>query len=301
MEKINGCLLGLYEKALPDGLSWGERLSAAKAAGYDFLEISIDETEERLARVKWPDYKKEELAGMTRRYGMPILTMCLSGNRKYPIGSENDETRKKGITLIKDSVDFSLAVGIRIIQLAGYDEFYNEPNEKTQALFVQSLQEVVEYAAGKGVLLALETVDTEHMDSIEKAMKYVLMIDSPYLQVYPDVGNITAMGKDVKKDFFVGKGHIVAIHLKDTMPRITRNIPYGEGIVDFVTFFDMINSMDYKGLLVAEMWAAGDGESSIRYIKTAREFLLEKYQEAVKGANERIHITRDSGETGLLL
>ena len=36
--------LGLYEKATPKELTWRERLEAAGRAGYDFLEISIDET-----------------------------------------------------------------------------------------------------------------------------------------------------------------------------------------------------------------------------------------------------------------
>ena len=45
--------LGIYEKALPKELSWVERFNAAKAAGFDFLEISIDETPERMARLDW--------------------------------------------------------------------------------------------------------------------------------------------------------------------------------------------------------------------------------------------------------
>jgi predicted hexulose-6-phosphate isomerase len=277
---INGCLLGLYEKALPDDLSWDERLSITKAAGYDFVEISIDETEERLSRVNWTGAQKEALVSAIKRQNMPILTMCLSGNRRFPIGSLSEATRQRGVCLIRDAVDFSLAVGIRIVQLAGYDEYYNEPSDRTQALFVEALREVVEYAAGKGVSLALETVDTDMIDSIEKAMKYVELVNSPYLQVYPDVGNITAMGKDVQKDFSHGEGHIMAIHLKDTVPGKTRNIPYGAGTVDFASFFRLIKNMDYKGLLVAEMWAAGSREDAIGYIRTAREFLLEKYREA---------------------
>ena len=279
---INGCLLGLYEKALPGDLSWDERLSTAKAAGYDFLEISVDETEERLSRVNWTDAQREALVGAISRHNMPILTMCLSGNRRFPIGSQDEEIRRRGTCLIKDAVDFSLSVGIRIVQLAGYDEFYNEANERTQELFVASLREVVEYAAGKGVSLALETVDTELMDSIEKAMKFVSLVNSPYLQVYPDLGNITAAGKDIEKDFFTGAGHIMAIHLKDTRPGQVREIPYGAGTVDFVSFFRLIKKMDYKGLLVAEMWATNDRSSSIEYIRTAREFLLEKYREAAE-------------------
>ena len=39
--------LGLYEKAMPGTLDWKEKLEAAKEAGYDFVEISIDATERK--------------------------------------------------------------------------------------------------------------------------------------------------------------------------------------------------------------------------------------------------------------
>lgn len=280
MANINDCLLGLYEKALPVDLTWDDRLKTAKQAGYDFIEISIDETDERMSRVKWPAVKKDALISAIRRQNMPILTMCLSGNRRYPIGSENEKTRSLGIQLIKDSVDFSMDIGIRIIQMAGYDEYYNEQNDKTRQLFVLALKDVVDYAASRGVVLALETMDTGFMDSIQKAMKYVGQINSPYLQVYPDVGNIAAMGKDIEKDFLSGNGRIVAIHLKDTTPKRVREIPYGEGVVDFISFFKLIRKIEFKGLLVAEMWATEDSQASIDYIKTARAFLINQYQEA---------------------
>jgi len=281
LSSINGCLLGLYEKALPAELSWDERFTIAKSAGYDFIEISIDETDEKLSRVKWTHLQREELRDMAYRHDMPILTMCLSGNRRYPIGSENRQTREQGVRLIKGAIDFSQDIGIRIIQLAGYDEYYHESNERTREYFLHSLMDIVAYGAARGVYLALETVDKELIDSTEKAMEFVTLIGSPYLQVYPDVGNITAMGKDVEKDVRSGKGHIVAIHLKDTLPGQFRNIPYGSGTVDFIGFFRLLKEMDYKGLLVAEMWANEDYQGSIEYIRVAREFLLDQYRKAV--------------------
>lgn len=280
MKSINNGLLGLYEKALPVELSWNQRLMIAKQAGYDFLEISIDETDQRMSRLHWSREEIKQLTDTIKELDMPILTMCLSGNRRYPIGSEDKRTRKLGINLIKDAVDFSLDIGIRIVQLAGYDEYYNETNNNTRALFGLALQEVVEYAAGRGVYLAFETMDTELMDSIEKAMKYVNEINSPYLQVYPDIGNITATGQDVHKDFNSGKGHIVAVHLKDTRPGKVRDIPYGQGTVDFVSFFRLMDSLNYNGLYVAEMWATEDDQLSIDYVKTARQFLMDKYEQS---------------------
>jgi predicted hexulose-6-phosphate isomerase len=278
--RINDCLLGLYEKALPADMSWDERLETARLAGYDFIEISIDESDEKMARVKWTPEQCDELVAAMRRQRMPILTMCLSGNRRYPIGSENEQTRTLGIRLIRDAIDFSLEIGIRIVQLAGYDEYYSMPNKRTRALFAKTLEEVTDYAASRGVSIAFETMETDLMNTIRKAMRYVRMQKSPYLQIYPDVGNITSAGKKVRQDFLCGEGHIMAIHLKDTVPGKVREIPYGTGTVDFDTFFKFLKKTRYRGLLVAEMWATKDRAASIEYVKTAREFLLEKYRAA---------------------
>lgn len=45
--------LGIYEKALPAGECWLERLQLAKQLGFDFVEMSVDETDERLSRLDW--------------------------------------------------------------------------------------------------------------------------------------------------------------------------------------------------------------------------------------------------------
>ena len=41
-------------------------------------------------------------------------------------------------------------------------------------------------------------------------------IDSPYLFVYPDIGNVSAWHNDVYSEFYLGHHAIAALHLKDT-------------------------------------------------------------------------------------
>ena len=88
-----------------------------------------------------------------------------------------------------------------------------------------------------GVLLGFETMENEFMNTVEKAMKYVTLVGSSYLNVYPDIGNITNAAHtyktDVLEDLYIGKGHLVAMHLKETVPGRFREIPYGTGHVDF--------------------------------------------------------------------
>ena len=38
--------------------------------------------------------------------------------------------------------------------------------------------------------LGFETMETPFMDTVEKSMEYVNKINSPYLGVYPDIGNL---------------------------------------------------------------------------------------------------------------
>ena len=42
-EKIN-IPIGIYEKALPYSIDWPQRFEIAKKIGFDYVEISIDES-----------------------------------------------------------------------------------------------------------------------------------------------------------------------------------------------------------------------------------------------------------------
>jgi L-ribulose-5-phosphate 3-epimerase len=111
-------------------------------------------------------------------------------------------------------------------------------------------------------------------------------VKSPWLNIYPDIGNLSSRKVDIRSDFYSGRDHIVAIHLKDTRENEFRRVEFGEGIVDFVGFFRLLNEMQYKGPFVVEMWS-DDGLDSIPDVKKAREFLLEKMNAALAPEKEK--------------
>ena len=113
--------LGLYEKSMPPALSWEEKLLAAKEAGFDFVEISIDETDEKLSRLDMPAGERLELVRLMQTAGVPVRTMCLSGHRKYPLGSSDPAVCARGMEIMEKALVLADDLGIRIIQLAGYE------------------------------------------------------------------------------------------------------------------------------------------------------------------------------------
>lgn len=255
--------LGLYEKAMPKELNWKEKLETAKATGYDFVEISIDETDEKLARLDWSKEERRELVDLMYQIGVPVRTMCLSGHRKYPIGSNDPKICARGMEIMEKAIQLADDLGIRIIQLAGYDVYYEESTSETVQRFGENLRKCERMAARAGIVLGFETMETEFMNTVEKAMRYVNKIDSPYLGVYPDMGNITnaakEYGTDVLEDIRTGTGHLDAVHLKETVPGVFREVRFGTGHVDFPS---VIHETWKAGVrrYVTEFWYTGDPE-----------------------------------------
>ena len=252
--------IGLYEKAMPKDLTWKEKLTAAKEAGYDFVEISIDETDEKLARLEWTKEERLELVKTMYEEGIPIRTMCLSGHRKYPIGSSDPAVCARGMEIMEKAIQLADDLGVRIIQLAGCDVYYDESTPETVARFGENLKKCTWMAAKAGVLMGFETMETEFMNTCGKSMNYVKQINSVYLNVYPDCGNINnaalSYGTDVQEDLGSCQGHIVAMHLKETVPGKFRDMMYGEGQVDFPAMIDTAWAMGVRKF-VTEFWYLG--------------------------------------------
>ena len=122
--------IGIYEKALPDLPDWPSRLAAAAEAGYDFVEIPVDETEEKLARLDWTTTERAALRSAVTDTGVDIDTVILSAHRKFPLGSASVETREKALDLFKKAVDLAVDLNASTIQLAGYFVYYEKLTEE---------------------------------------------------------------------------------------------------------------------------------------------------------------------------
>ena len=255
--------IGLYEKAMSSALNWEEKLQCARDCGYDFVEISIDESDARLARLEWTAQERAQLRETMQKIGVPIRSMCLSGHRKYPFGASDPAVRQRSLEIMEKAIQLADDLGIRVIQLAGYDVYYEEGSEQTRKDFAENLKKAVEMAAVHGVVLGFETMETEFMNTVAKSMKYVDLIDNPYLGVYPDVGNLTnaakTYGTSVLDDLETGRGHLVAMHLKETVPGKFREIPFLTGHVDFPAVIRKGWQLGVRRF-VTEMWDTGKPE-----------------------------------------
>ena len=278
--------LGIYEKALPKNISWKDRLILAKKLGFDFVEMSIDETDERLARLQWTQNQRKEITTAIYETGVKIYSICLSGHRRFPFGSKDPEKREQALLIMQQAIDLASDIGIRMIQLAGYDVYYENKTVTSRELFIENLQKAVAMAAEKEVVLSIEIMDDPFINSISKFLKIKQQISSPYLQVYPDLGNLSAWPEnDVVFELEQGIDQISAIHLKDTLAVTEtfagqfKEVPFGSGCVDFLGCLKTLKRLSYNGPFLIEMWSETSTEPE-KEIQAAKEFLLPYLKEA---------------------
>jgi L-ribulose-5-phosphate 3-epimerase/hexulose-6-phosphate isomerase len=280
MFKLSNNSFGIYEKAIPNKYDWATKIKIAKEAGYDFIEMSIDESDERLYRLEWSKEKREYLKKLLVDNDFHINSICLSGHRRFPFGSKNEETRKKAYEIMDKAIVLAKDLGVRNIQLAGYDVYYEDSDEETKELFIQGLRYAANKAAHASVMLSIEIMDTEFIGTITRCMEYINIINSPWLQIYLDIGNISQWTSTPEKELELGFNHIVGIHLKETLPGKFKGVPFGEGNVDFIKLFNKMYELKYVGPFLIEMWANNEYdytfEESVKEIKAAKEFLIKK-------------------------
>lgn len=245
--------IGIYEKAMPP-LDWPEVLDAAGRAGFQFVEMSVDESEARLSRLFWSAAERRRVAGAVGASGMPIFSMCLSGHRRYGLGCRDPQIRDEALRILDRAIGLAADLGIRVVQIAGYFAYYDQPSDDARSRYVEGLEAGLELAAQRGVMLAVENIDTADMATADDALALTRDLSSPWFQIYPDVGNFAVHELDVISNVRRVLPHAIGLHLKDARPGEPRRVPFGEGTVPFPAVFDALLDASYRGPLTIEMW-----------------------------------------------
>lgn len=268
-------LFGIYEKALPGSINWDQKTKSAHAAGFDFVELCIDESPQRIARVDLAASKARELATIARDNGLSMHSLCLSAHRKFPLGSLDDKIVAHSIELTKKTLDFANNIGLKVLQIAGYDVFYEQSSPETYARFRRGLRTIASLAEAHGLMLGLENVDTEMSKTITQCMDIIDEIDSPCLEMYPDFANLSAQGVDYLTEMPKAQDHIIGLHIKDTRPGQYRGVGMADGTVDFDRMFAVLRQMNCSPPSVIEMWNE-DCEDSTDIIRSALQFVKDR-------------------------
>lgn len=216
-------------------------------------------------------------AGMTlggAMLGFPGEDYTTPATIKRTGGFGDPDTRAERLERLAWAVDRTRALGLTDLML--HAGFLPEPDDPARPAFLETLAKAADVAAAKGVTLAFET----GQETAELLARTLDELARPNLMVNFDPANMLLydMGDPVRAVEILGP-RIRSVHAKDAIrPAVPgewgREVPLGEGEVDFPAFLRALANVGYRGPLFVER-EVGDQPARVRDIARGLRFLRE--------------------------
>ena len=198
------------------GATLKENLELAKAAGFDGVELALNERGE--LSLESSDAEILSIRAMVKGLGLEIYSLACGLYWSYNYTSNNPDNREKAKEITKTQLRFASLLGCdTILVVPGAVEVAFDPGEVvpydvayTRAL--DALKELAPYAESYKVSIGVENVWNRFLLSPLEMARFIDEINNPFVGAYFDVGNvlnngfpehwITILNKRIKKVHF---------------------------------------------------------------------------------------------------
>jgi sugar phosphate isomerase/epimerase len=173
------------------------------------------------------------------------------------LSGHSDLTTAEGVVAGKKAVDLCQKLGLNIMNTA-IGGHYSEDEDKTA--FMDHIHDLADYAAGRGVTLALE-VHGDIMASGQISIPIIREINRDNVKINYDTANcVFYAGVEAVDELRPVVPYLAHVHLKDTAGgKKTWNFPaIGEGHVDFAGILTVLEEEGYKGPFSVEIEFQGE-------------------------------------------
>jgi hexulose-6-phosphate isomerase len=222
--------------------------SILSAAGYDGVEPNV-ERDGPLTTEKG----REKVAEAVEAYDLQVPAISTISHWEYPLSSPDDELREIGLEISRDMIDAAAVLDAEDVLLvpaviedgASYDADYKRA--------VQSVRKIADYAADRGVGVAVENVQNNFLPSSDEFVTFLDDVeDAGQVGAYFDVGNAFRSGLP-SRWLHALEGHIEKIHVKDWLTDTHRVTYPPQGDVNWERVLDAVDAIGYDGWITAEV------------------------------------------------
>lgn len=250
---------GINIWSFKNGMAVVECIAMAKDAGFDGIELSLNEKGE----VSLESTEKDILGikKIAQDVGIEISSLASGLYWFYPATSSDPKIRQKSKDIVKKQLDTAALLGADgILVVPGAVAGFAPDGEVVQydVAYDRALEAFTELkndAESKKVNIGLENVWNKFLLSPIEMRDFIDKIDSSYVGAYLDVGNVINTGYPEQWIRILGK-RIKKVHFKD----FRRNVGTLEGFVDllagdvnFPAVMEAFNEVGYDDYVTAEM------------------------------------------------
>ncbi|MDE5718069.1 MAG: sugar phosphate isomerase/epimerase [Lachnospiraceae bacterium] len=253
-----------------------------KKCGYDGIEFAAE------------PYQLD--AGECRRlldkYGLDCRSLCGIFDESRDLTADK-EAGKLAVQYIRDSVDFAVKVGakIMIVVPSPVGRCVKPEGTSMDRLMenaVHNVRTAADYANERGVTLAIEAInryETYFINTLAKGMDFVRAVNHPAVGMMTDLFHMNIEEASLTDSLYMIRDKLVHVHIADN----TREAA-GMGQTDFKEVLRALQSIGYKGSLTMEfMYRLADPYSAAQL--STQTSLMDRY---AKQAIDYIRMTEES-------
>ncbi len=265
---------GINAWSFPSGMGTKDCIKLASEIGYDGIELVLSETGELSL-----ESHENEILGYreaAEEADIEISGLATGLYWLYSLTSNRGDIRKKARDIVRRQLDIAALLGTDVILVVpgsvGVD-FRPEdvvPDAERKGFFagsevvdydvahkraLEAVRELAPYAQQKGIIIGVENVWNKFLLSPLEMRDFIDSINSKYVGVYLDVGNVMAMGYPEHWIKILGE-RIKRVHFKDYRRGtggLTGFVDLLAGDVNFIEVVKSLNEIGYNGCVNAEM------------------------------------------------
>lgn len=219
-------------------------ISASAAAGYDFIEIPVDDS--------------ADLALTSRLLGEHALgvVVSLALGREDDINSVDPDTTARGERRLRDAVQFARELGARYIggvTFGAMTKYHQLPSPEARDNSLTILGRVATVAQDYGISLGVEYVnryESNLLNTAAQTLAYVTDLGAPNVLIHMDTFHAAMEEVSLPAAVADAGGMLGYIHASENHRGLL-----GSGSTPWPEFFDALVRADYRGPLTFESFS----------------------------------------------
>ncbi len=250
---------GINIWSFKSGMTVAECMAMAKDAGFDGIELSLDEQGELGLNSSEKDILR--IKKIAEDTGIEIASLATGLYWAYPVTSSDPKIRQKSKDIVRKQLETAALLGTDgILVVPGMVAGLSPDSEVVQydvayERALEAFKQLKEEAEATKVSICLENVWNKFLLSPLEMRDFIDKIDSPYVGVYLDVGNVIYTGYPEHWIRILGK-RIKKVHFKDFRRRVGTLEGFVDllaGDVNFPEVMQAFKEVGYDDYVTAEM------------------------------------------------
>lgn len=251
---------GINAWSFPSGLNVRQMIELAADAGFDGIELALNETGE--LSLESSEQEIRAIRQIAADTGIELASLASGLYWDYPFTSTKAETRSKAQDIVKKQLEFAEILGVDTILVVpgavGVDFIPQAevvPYDKAYDYALESFVKLAPVAKSHRVSIGIENVWNKFLLSPLEMRDFIDTIGSDYVGSYLDVGNVVYSGYPEHWISILNK-RIKKVHFKDYRREaggLHGFVDLLAGDVDFKAVVSELERVGYDDYVTAEM------------------------------------------------